>query len=254
MRCQAGPAARASELVALAKSQVDYILGSNPRGISYMVGYGARYPRRAHHRGASIVSIRANPSFVSCKDGYASWFGRAGSNPNLLDGAVVGGPDGRDGFADERNNYQQTEVATYNNAPLMGVLARLAGGGRGGLAEAAIKRPDNQTLLPPLAAAASPVEITQLNATASWKKDGRTYRRYAATVSNRSPAGGKTVEELHIGIGKPHGPVWGLQRARYGYVLPSSLAASESAAFAYVVRGRAAPPPADVWVIGYKLV
>uniref|UniRef100_A0A0E0JFN2 Endoglucanase n=1 Tax=Oryza punctata TaxID=4537 RepID=A0A0E0JFN2_ORYPU len=254
VRCPGGPAPP-SELVALAKSQVDYILGSNPKGMSYMVGYGARYPQRAHHRGASIVSIKSNPSFVSCKDGYVNWFGRPGSNPNLLDGAVVGGPDERDVFADERNNYQQTEVATYNNAPLMGVLARLAGGGRGRpeFAEAAIKS-DNLTSLPPLPPAAddaSPVEIKQLNATASWKKNGRTYYRYAVTVSNRSPAG-KTVEELHIGIGKPHGPVWGLDKAaRYGYVLPS-LAAGESAAFSYVVRAAAAP--ADVWVIGYKLV
>jgi hypothetical protein len=45
------------------------------------------------------------------------------------------------------------------------------------------------------------------------------------------------VKELHIGIGKPHGPVLGLQRARHGYVL------GKSAAFAYVVR---AAPPADM--------
>nr|BAD69257.1 hypothetical protein [Oryza sativa Japonica Group] len=55
-------------------------------------------------------------------------------------------------------------------------------------------------------------------------------------VYPQSPAG-KTVKELHIGIGKPHGPVLGLQRARHGYVL------GKSAAFAYVVR---AAPPADM--------
>ena len=97
------------------------------------------------------------------------------------------------------------------------------------------------------------MEIEQ-KATASWEKDGRTYHRYAVTVSNRSPAGGKTVEELHIGIGKLYGPVWGREKAaRYGYVLPSwtpSLPAGESAAFVYVH----AAPPADVWVTGYKLV
>ncbi|KAF0917025.1 hypothetical protein E2562_016326 [Oryza meyeriana var. granulata] len=149
VRCSAG-SAQPSELLAFAKSQVDYILGSNPMGMSYMVGYGATYPRQAHHRGSSIVSIKASPSFVSCKDGYANWFGRTGSNPNLLDGAVVGGPNERDDFADERSNYVQTEVATYNNAPLMGILARLAGGpGRLEIAETAIKS-DNQTSLPPL--------------------------------------------------------------------------------------------------------
>lgn len=130
VRCSGGggAVAGAAELLAFAKSQVDYILGSNPRGTSYMVGYGAVYPRQAHHRGSSIASIRASPSFVSCREGYASWYGRRGGNPNLLDGAVVGGPDEHDDFADERNNYEQTEAATYNNAPLMGILARLAAG------------------------------------------------------------------------------------------------------------------------------
>jgi hypothetical protein len=131
VQCSSGPAAP-SELMAFAKSQVDYILGNNPRGASYMVGYGV-YPQQVHHRGASIVSVNSNPSFVSCHDGYAKWYGRKDSNPNLLDGAIVGGPDDHDYFADERNNYEQTEATTYNNAPFMGVLARLASGhaGRG---------------------------------------------------------------------------------------------------------------------------
>jgi hypothetical protein len=127
-----GGAPQPSELIAFAKSQVDYILGSNPRATSYMVGYGATYPRQAHHRGASIVSIKADPSFVGCHAGYSSWYHRRGSNPNLLVGATVGGPDEYDNFADERDNYQQTEATTYNNAPLMGVLARLAAGHGGG--------------------------------------------------------------------------------------------------------------------------
>jgi hypothetical protein len=131
VQCLSGSAAP-SELLAFAKSQVDYILGSNPRGASYMVGYSNVYPREAHHRGASIVSVKSNPAFVSCHDGYSSWYGRKGSNPNLLDGAIVGGPDEHDNFLDERNNYQQTEATTYNSAPFMGVLARLAAGHGGG--------------------------------------------------------------------------------------------------------------------------
>ncbi|CAA2965736.1 endoglucanase 6-like [Olea europaea subsp. europaea] len=117
-----------SELLAFAKSQVDYILGDNPRATSYMVGYGNNYPRQVHHRGSSIVSFKVDPSFVSCRGGYATWFSRKGSDPNLLTGALVGGPDAYDNFADQRDNYEQTEPATYNNAPLMGLLARLHGG------------------------------------------------------------------------------------------------------------------------------
>lgn len=129
VQCPSGSTAQPAELLSFATAQVDYILGSNPRATSYMVGYGATYPREAHHRGASIVSFKSDPSFVGCNEGYSNWYGRKGSNPNLLDGAIVGGPDEYDNFADERNNYQQTEPTTYNNAPLMGVLARLAAGG-----------------------------------------------------------------------------------------------------------------------------
>lgn len=131
VRCPAG-AASTAEMMAFAKSQVDYVLGSNPRGTSYMVGYGFIYPLEAHHRGASIVSFKSNPSFVACKAGYANWYLRKGSNPNLLEGAIVGGPDAYDNFADERDNYRQTEATTYNNAPFMGVLSRLAAGHRFG--------------------------------------------------------------------------------------------------------------------------
>lgn len=93
-----------------------------------MVGYGNNFPQRVHHRGSSIVSIKANPKFVSCVGGYATWFSSKKSNTNILTGAIVGGPDAYDDFADERKNYEQTEPATYNNAPLIGVLARLSGG------------------------------------------------------------------------------------------------------------------------------
>jgi hypothetical protein len=93
-----------------------------------MVGYGNNYPRQVHHRGSSIVSYKVDPTFVSCRGGYATWFSRKGSDPNLLTGAIVGGPDAYDNFADERDNYEQTEPATYNNAPLLGLLARLSGG------------------------------------------------------------------------------------------------------------------------------
>ncbi|KAJ9706167.1 hypothetical protein PVL29_001630 [Vitis rotundifolia] len=127
LNCAAGSVSP-SGLISFAKSQVDYILGDNPRATSYMVGYGNNYPRQVHHRGSSIVSIKVDSSFVSCRGGYATWFSRKGSDPNLLTGAIVGGPDAYDNFADERDNYEQTEPATYNNAPLIGLLARLSGG------------------------------------------------------------------------------------------------------------------------------
>ena len=47
----------------------------------------------------------------------------AKDNPNLIVGAVVGGPDANDTFIDKRWNYKQTEARTYNTAPLVGVFA-----------------------------------------------------------------------------------------------------------------------------------
>ncbi|KAL3728528.1 hypothetical protein ACJRO7_033163 [Eucalyptus globulus] len=50
LQCSSG-SIQPSELLSFAKSQVDYILGDNPRAMSYMVGYGNNYPRQVHHLG-----------------------------------------------------------------------------------------------------------------------------------------------------------------------------------------------------------
>ncbi|KAL2316994.1 hypothetical protein Fmac_030870 [Flemingia macrophylla] len=113
------------EILNFAKSQVDYILGSNPMNMSYLVGYGPNYPKRVHHRGASIVSYKKNKGFIGCTQGYDNWYSTQTPNPNVLVGALVGGPDGQDNFEDRRNNYMQTEACTYNTAPLVGVFAKL---------------------------------------------------------------------------------------------------------------------------------
>ncbi|KAL0341268.1 UNVERIFIED_CONTAM: Endoglucanase 15 [Sesamum radiatum] len=125
LRCAAGEVGP-RDLIAFARSQVDYILGSNPKKMSYMVGFGSNYPKQVHHRGASIVSIKKDSRPVSCQAGFNEWFHKNGENPNVLEGAVVGGPDQRDEYRDARDNYQQAEPATANNAPLVGVLASLA--------------------------------------------------------------------------------------------------------------------------------
>lgn len=53
---------------------VDYILGDNPRATSYMVKYGAKYPRPVHQRVSSIVSNKEDSTFLSCKGGYSILF------------------------------------------------------------------------------------------------------------------------------------------------------------------------------------
>uniref|UniRef100_A0A7N0ZXD2 Endoglucanase n=1 Tax=Kalanchoe fedtschenkoi TaxID=63787 RepID=A0A7N0ZXD2_KALFE len=113
------------ELLRFAKSQADYILGRNPMNTSYLVGFGPSYPLRVHHRGASVVSYREHKGFIGCTQGYDNWYGRPGPNPNVVVGALVGGPDFQDNFRDQRGNYVQTEACTYNTAPLVGVFAKL---------------------------------------------------------------------------------------------------------------------------------
>ena len=114
-------------LRALAKRQVDYVLGDNPLGMSYMVGYGARYPQRIHHRASSMPSVAAHPAHIGCQEGYRSYLNAAGPNPNVHTGAVVGGPDENDAFPDDRADYARSEPVTYTNAPLVGCLAYFAG-------------------------------------------------------------------------------------------------------------------------------
>ncbi|KAI3847784.1 hypothetical protein MKX03_009767 [Papaver bracteatum] len=120
-----GEMVKHQDLFTFAKSQVDYILGSNPMGMSYLVGFGHRYPKRVHHRGASIVAYKRSKGFIGCTQGYDYWYSRNEPNPNEVIGALVGGPDSHDNFSDHRGNYMQTEACTYNTAPLVGIFAKL---------------------------------------------------------------------------------------------------------------------------------
>jgi hypothetical protein len=113
-----------AQLVSFARSQVDYLLGRNPMRMSYMVGYGSRYPLRPHHRGASLPSINSNPRKITCSEG-SNYFNMPGPNSNVIEGAIVGGPDANDHYDDSRGNYMQGEPSTYGVAPVVGLLARL---------------------------------------------------------------------------------------------------------------------------------
>ncbi|KAL0403069.1 UNVERIFIED_CONTAM: Endoglucanase 8 [Sesamum radiatum] len=103
-------------------SPVDYILGDNPLNSSYMVGYGTKFPQRIHHRASSLPSILQQPQHIDCKGG-TPYFLTDQPNQNLLIGAVVGGPDIHDAFADDRIDAAKSEPTTYVNAPLVGLLA-----------------------------------------------------------------------------------------------------------------------------------
>ncbi|KAL6517352.1 hypothetical protein OROMI_033053 [Orobanche minor] len=111
-----------STLRRTAQGQVNYILGENPKGTSYMVGYTTKYPQRIHHRGSSIPSLRDHPNFIACKEG-SLYFNSPNPNPNVLVGAIVGGPGEDDEYEDNRADFRKSEPTTYINAPFVGVVA-----------------------------------------------------------------------------------------------------------------------------------
>ncbi|WP_456381580.1 glycoside hydrolase family 9 protein [Hydrogenimonas sp.] len=104
---------RRDALIEYAKSQIDYILGDNPRHSSYVVGFGNDYPINPHHR-AAHYSLEHNIDTPV-------------NNTYLLIGALVGGPKSKDDFdyVDDRHDYKANEVATDYNAGLTGALAGL---------------------------------------------------------------------------------------------------------------------------------
>jgi endoglucanase len=103
--------------------QIDYILGKNPRKMSYIVGFGNHYPKHVHHRGASIPKNKIN---YNRKGGW-KWRDSAKPNPNTIVGAMVAGPDKHDGFHDVRTNYNYTEPTIAGNAGLVAALVALSG-------------------------------------------------------------------------------------------------------------------------------
>ncbi|WOL01301.1 hypothetical protein Cni_G10017 [Canna indica] len=111
----------AESLRSFAISQVNYILGDNPMKMSYVVGYGKKYPKHVHHRGASIPHDGVK---YSCTGGY-KWRDAKTPNPNTITGAMVGGPDRFDRFTDSRKNYGQTEPTLAGNAGLVAALVAL---------------------------------------------------------------------------------------------------------------------------------
>jgi endoglucanase len=114
-----------ARLMAFAKQQMDYLLGENPKGRSYMVGFGPNPPVQAHHRGASVPQMSSD-KIVNCAMSFTYWFTKDSPNPNELTGAIVGGPDRYDNFNDKRWDSSKTEPCTYVNSLAVGPLAKLA--------------------------------------------------------------------------------------------------------------------------------
>ncbi len=105
------------KFVDFAQSQMDYCLGKTGR--SFVVGYGVNPPTHCHHRGAS------------CSKGSCVYPNDPAENPNVITGALVGGPSAPDDYYnDVRSDYVMNEVAMDYNAGFTGVLAGLVQKGR----------------------------------------------------------------------------------------------------------------------------
>ncbi len=102
-----------SDIVAWAKTQMDYIMGNNPMGYSYIVGFPtpAQAAQHPHHRAAhgSTTDSMSDPV----------------NERHIIWGALVGGPDNSDYHIDQTSNFVYNEVAIDYNAGLVGALAGL---------------------------------------------------------------------------------------------------------------------------------
>ncbi|MEO6103761.1 MAG: glycoside hydrolase family 9 protein, partial [Pseudoxanthomonas sp.] len=109
-----------SDYLDAAQSQLDYVLGRNPLGRSYVTGFGSRPPLHVHHR------VSAADGIVEPVPGWLA----GGPNPGRQDAKDCTGspyPSALPALAyiDEVCSYASNEVAINWNAPLVYVLAAL---------------------------------------------------------------------------------------------------------------------------------
>ena len=94
------------------KGQMEYIMGNNPMGRSYIVGYdlenGASHPHHRAAHGSTTLNMDDPKDQV-----------------HVLWGALVGGPDAGDWHRDETKDYIYNEVAVDYNAGFVGACAGL---------------------------------------------------------------------------------------------------------------------------------
>lgn len=93
------------------EEQINFVLGENPDGRSYVVGYDETSPKNPHHRTA-----------------HGSWkndLAVPATNRHILYGALVGGPNEDGSYEDDRQNYINNEVATDYNAGFTAILCKM---------------------------------------------------------------------------------------------------------------------------------
>ncbi len=98
-----------------AKKEMEYLMGRNPMGYSYIVGYGYEqglpFAHHPHHRAAHGSKTNSMNDPVEHR--------------HILWGALSGGPDSNDYHIDSTTEYAYNEVAVDYNAAFVGALAGL---------------------------------------------------------------------------------------------------------------------------------
>ena len=94
-----------------ALDQMEYILGDNPMGYSYEVGYEYNFASHPHHRSSHCSATQSMDDPII--------------QVHTLWGALVGGPDLKDVHVDETSDYIYNEVTDDYNAGFCGDLAGL---------------------------------------------------------------------------------------------------------------------------------
>ena len=103
-----------------ARNQLRYALGDTGR--SFVVGMGKNPPTHVHHRSASCPNV-TGPWGTNTPSCDFTQFNSPNSNPQVLKGALAGGPDSNDWYNDKRDDYVLNEVAIDYNAGFTGAMA-----------------------------------------------------------------------------------------------------------------------------------
>ena len=102
-----------------ARQQMNYIMGST--GHSFVTDWGFNPPEKPHHRPASCGYVLLEEICT-----LATWGNTQRAFPNVLTGALVGGPNLYDEWEDNHLDFIASEVALdYNAALLSGVLLHI---------------------------------------------------------------------------------------------------------------------------------
>ncbi|TCC91784.1 cellulase [Pedobacter frigiditerrae] len=92
-----------------ALSNLDYLLGRNATGFSYVTGFGSKTPMFPHHRPSAADRIKEPvPGFLV-----------GGPNPGKQDGVALPSMVADEAYTDSMNSYAANEIAINWNAPLV---------------------------------------------------------------------------------------------------------------------------------------